>query len=693
MRDEASPSPASAQATGATVAEASVLERHMQGLIGRLRQRASVPRTLGRYRVHRVLGRGGMGTVYAAHDEELDRPVALKQLHASTSEAQARRLVREAQALAKLSHPNVVQVYEVTRDQGRWLIAMELVEGQTLRAWQATRPGWRRGVEVLLQAGQGLAAAHAAGLVHRDFKPDNCIIDPTGRVRVLDFGLVRDDEETAAPKDDASVVPSAARGAPEATRTGTVLGTPAYMPLEQLTGGRADARSDQFAFCVSLFEAIHGVRPFRGTSRDEMWLERAAERFQPAPADVRVPRRLLRALRRGLAADPEDRWPSMEALLEELRRLVAPRRGRWVAASLVMGVVAAAAMAAGRPREDGCAEGRGALAWGDRDRVRAALSSAGSIGEDTWIRVEPMLDEHAAAWTRAHEQACAFTDGGGASDGVLRLVCLEHQRVELEAVVRVLADADAPVVPRAVDLVDRLPRADECRDDEALRARVAPPVHEAAAVEQARAALIESSVARRAGRAEAARIHLHRARRALAGVGHGPILARLAREEGELLAATGEHATAEAALREAMAHASRARDWDELRRSTQALVLVLGERARSDEALRYRELLMGLAAADPRAEARAHDALARILEAAGQLDQAEAALRRALAIREHALGPEHLAVARTLAALATIHEAEGHRSEAALLRRRAATVGAVALGPEHPFVLALRASP
>ncbi|MEM9460261.1 MAG: serine/threonine-protein kinase [Myxococcota bacterium] len=252
-------------------------------------------RTLGRYAISRTIGHGAMGTVFEAYDQALDRSVALKLLRSGTTQGHAQRLRREAQALAKLSHPNVVHVYEVGQARDQWFIAMELVPGQTLRRWQQGTHGWRECVRVYGQAAQGLGAAHAAGLVHRDFKPDNCIIDEHGRVRVLDFGLVRDvalrSDPPASFEGSSSEVPSADGEGPPMllTQTGMVLGTAAYMPPEQLDGRRADARSDQFSFCVSLYEALYGQRPFVGSSLDELTHAITRAEVRPPPRGTAVP--------------------------------------------------------------------------------------------------------------------------------------------------------------------------------------------------------------------------------------------------------------------------------------------------------------------------------------------------------------------------------------------------------------------
>ena len=435
-------------------------------------------RTLGRYLVLGELGRGGMGTVLKAYDESLDRAVAIKLLHTEAAGRHTERLRREAQALAKLSHPNVVQVYEVGQHEEQWFIAMELVGGQTLRQWQRAPHDWRECVEVYLQAGAGLAAAHAVGLVHRDFKPDNCIVDGAGRPRVLDFGLVGGD---VVPSVDVTAEEIAAIGFGERgiesslTESGTVLGTPGYMPPEQMRGEEAGARSDQFSFCVSLYEAVYGERPFEGGTMTALLEAVFLETVRPASKGVRVPGNLRQILLRGLAADPMHRWSSMEQLLAELRRLVAPRRRRWLAvsASLALGLgLVGVGQAYRADMGQRCTGARARLdgVWDDvrRQGVEAAiLGTETSFAADTWERVESQLDAYANAWAGKHTEVCEATAiRHEQSDAAMRLRmrCLEKRRTSLRASVDVLAGADAEVVQNAVTLVAGLPALTRCDD-------------------------------------------------------------------------------------------------------------------------------------------------------------------------------------------------------------------------------------
>ncbi|MEM7156918.1 MAG: serine/threonine-protein kinase [Myxococcota bacterium] len=288
-------------------------------------------RRFGRYIVLDELGEGAMGVVLKAYDDVLDRQVAIKVLHTDPVGNHGPRLKREAQAMAKLSHPNVVQVFEVGEVDEKIFLVMELVKGQTLRQWQndsGTCPDWTECLELYLQAGRGLAAAHTKGLVHRDFKPGNVVVDNDGRVRVLDFGLARRDgadADESVPSVVVRVRSAAQRSVPldvSLTQTGAILGTPAYMPPEQMAGHDASVLSDQFSFCVSLYEAVYGERPFPGGSIPELMEAMTSDTIKPPPPESLVPRELRRVLLRGLSSEPHRRWPSMEVLLRKLRRLL-----------------------------------------------------------------------------------------------------------------------------------------------------------------------------------------------------------------------------------------------------------------------------------------------------------------------------------------------------------------------------------
>ncbi len=313
---------------------------------------------IGRYLVIGHLGAGGMGVVLSAYDPQLDRRVAIKLLRSdsglATTEGRA-RLIREAKAIAQLSHPNVVGVYDVgtvdATSPDDLYLAMELVEGDTLTRWLQRWPRpWRHILDVMLQAGRGLAAAHAVGLTHRDFKPDNVLVGTDGRVRVGDFGLARSvvGPEQALAADASGAIAAALHGS--LTATGTVLGTPRFMAPEQVRGDDTDARSDQFSYCVTLYDAIYGCHPLDGENAVAM-VDRGA-RAKPPPDGAKVPAALGRAILRGLEPMPGKRFPSMDALLAELS--LAPARPRRVLAAVAIGLAAAGAATAAvlaRPAE------------------------------------------------------------------------------------------------------------------------------------------------------------------------------------------------------------------------------------------------------------------------------------------------------------------------------------------------------
>jgi formylglycine-generating enzyme required for sulfatase activity len=317
--------------------------------------------TIGRYLVLERLGAGAMGVVYAAYDPELDRKIALKLLRPRTGEGDQERrqarMVREAKAIAKLSHPNVVGIFDVGVHEGKVFMAMEYLAGGTLTDWMAAkkRP-WRDTVKMFIEVGHGLAGAHVEGLIHRDFKPDNVLLDKNGVPKVVDFGLVRlsvgaaDLTESGATVTESSGRIEAQPPSPPVfaaetalTRTGALTGTPAYMAFEQFGGKPVDARTDQFAFCVALYEALYGERPFAGNNVIALAESVMSGRVREAPKGAEVPTWLRRAVIRGLATKPEARWPSMAAIVATLGDDPAVKRGRRLVAVGVMLSVAVVA--------------------------------------------------------------------------------------------------------------------------------------------------------------------------------------------------------------------------------------------------------------------------------------------------------------------------------------------------------------
>jgi tetratricopeptide (TPR) repeat protein/predicted Ser/Thr protein kinase len=416
---------------------------------------------IGRYRVLERIGAGANGVVYAAIDPELDRKVAVKVLRSDRGGASPDALAREAKLLAKLSHPNVVPVYDVGVHEGRVFLTLELVEGTTLREWLAQPRPWRESVGLFAQAARGLAAAHAAGVVHRDFKPENALIGADGRVRVSDFGIARWLE---APLEDTSASPTAS---PRPSSEGSLrAGTPAYMAPEQFLGDPLDARTDQFSFCIALHEAIYGKRPFAGRDRATLAANVLAGRRR-VPRDSACPRWLERAIARGLRTDPAERWPDMPALLAELEGDRRSPAARWVVAALLGASLAAAAIGLSERNTGGtdlCAHAGDRMAdvWTD-DRgakIREAFAATGiAYADERGRRLVSELDRFADAWRSAQERACEGVDEALA---VQRLYCLQSRLFELDSFASVLADADAEVVEFAVQSGSALRSPEDC---------------------------------------------------------------------------------------------------------------------------------------------------------------------------------------------------------------------------------------
>ena len=441
-------------------------------------------RTIGRYTVLDTLGEGGMGTVLRGFDPELDRQVALKVLQSQISHREAARLRREAQAMAKLSHPNVVQVYEVGESSGRIFVAMELVAGQTLREWMKEGHGWRECVALFTSLGEGLAAAHECGLVHRDFKPGNALIDSKGRPRVLDFGLARQAEGYDEFEDDPSLssVRAALVTTGEAiladtplTKTGAVVGTPAYMSPEQYHGDTVDARSDQFSFCVTMYEALYGDRPFAGSELDTIMEAVRLRELTPVPKGRRVPRALRKILLRGMALEPADRWGSIDELLAALRDMVASRRRAGVVSGVGLGLLLAGGGVAAASYFDGAEPSCHGLerelvgVWDSRrkEQLEGAFFNTQARGAvQTWDEVEAALDDYTRGWMTARVQACEVAAKSQPSiDAVVsRGECLESQRKALLGTVDQLATIGAEQVPQAMSWVSALPEPVTCDD-------------------------------------------------------------------------------------------------------------------------------------------------------------------------------------------------------------------------------------
>jgi serine/threonine protein kinase/tetratricopeptide (TPR) repeat protein len=464
--------------------------------------------TLGRYLVLEQLGAGAMGVVYAAYDPELDRKIAIKVLRPQEGKGdrarRQERLVREAKAMAKLSHPNVGAIYDVGVHGDQVFLAMEFLSGGTLRDWIAAkkRP-WRDTVKMFIEVGKGLAGAHAEGLIHRDFKPDNVLIDKNGVPKVVDFGLVRltssalersspgstDLSETA--EEEPAALPIADTVPAALTRTGALTGTPAYMAPEQFLGKPIDARTDQFAFCIALYEALYGERPFAGETVFAIADTVTSEKIKPLPKNTDVPTWLRRCLVRGLRVDPALRYPGFDELLATLGNDPAKRTKKWAVVSatlatmLSLGGLAVRSNSKTRPK---CTEAGRHLAgiWepgaGPSQRkaaIRDAFAATGkSYAAQAYTSVTRLFDQYVQRWTGMYTDTCEATHvRGEQSEEVLdlRMACLNDRLGNARALSDVFANADGKVVENAVSAAAALPSLDRCADVALLRAVVKPP--------------------------------------------------------------------------------------------------------------------------------------------------------------------------------------------------------------------------
>jgi eukaryotic-like serine/threonine-protein kinase len=665
---------------------------------------------IGRYVVLDPIGAGAMGVVYAAYDRNLDRRIALKLVRDPGRGSTRRRFLREAKALAQLSHPHVVAAFDIGEFRDQLFLAMELVPGQNLRDWLAgTSRGRREVVEVYRRAGEGLAAAHAAGVVHRDFKPENCLIDERGRVRVADFGLALMAGAVADEESDAGEEPASAR----LTSTGAVVGTPAYMAPEQRSGCMpVDARADQFSFAVSLYEALCGERPFEPegaagvrASASPFAGERAAARMGEPGVDAArdLPARIRRVLSRALATDPDERYPSMDALLADLRRDPARRR-RIALASAGGAVVAAAALLVATSGNEGspCQGGAEKLAgvWDPvrKQAVRSAFRASGSSqADDAWARVEPALDRWSADWTAMRTDACEATHvrrEQSASLLDLRMECLDGRLSDLSALVDLLSTgADASTVEHAAQAAESLAPAARCADGKALSGELRPPPEESTRIAELRDRLARVKALTTTGKYEEALAPGRQLAADAAAIGYRPLEAEALAYVAETERQRGNLDASEDALYRQIEAAQAGRA---TRLAAEGLIILTWLVGVHDERWQEGDRLARLARAaldamsrDDEMEALYESTVGSLRIEQGKLAEARPHLERALALAEKVFGPEGAYVGEPVHLLANLAEKEGRYDEAISLHRRARALAEAALGTEHPDVISM----
>jgi serine/threonine protein kinase/tetratricopeptide (TPR) repeat protein len=699
-----------------------------------------------RYRILDVVGSGGIGVIYAAFDEALGRNVALKLLRPSARssrklERRRARLVREAQALARLSHPNVVPIYEVGMFEDRVFLAMEYIEGSTMRRWlRRTQRSWQEILDKYIQAGRGLAAAHAADIVHRDFKPDNVLVGEDERVRVLDFGLATPVPDALATGRYATLsfddAPTPRGGRPKSaphhlsesvssliTAHGKVMGTPAYMSPEQSRGEPIDARSDQYSFCVALWEALFGERPHGPpTATARIRLHRRLSERGMTGKDV--PQAIQRALERGLSVHPEDRFENMDALIAAL----SPRPASWRRWLLVgaLPLVAAGALVAGMlgteegqvcPREDQALAG----VWDDQVRTQIhdrLTATERPYAAATWDTVARELDRWSARWLDARTDACEDTKVRQEQSPVLldlRMACLDRQLNSLAAVTETLAthtisgsEADAQL-EAALAAVLKLPDPERCERSalvggrtllhedpqldgelEQLRRELARArgLFDLARLDEALALTDEVAAEAAAAGLTASELRGRDAGRPVPTASE-PLLAETKLLRGQILAAAGKLEPAEEELRRAVFLAQQHGHDTVSVEACAALVDLLQARGELDSADDWAELgraTLARLGGDPHLEANLRFASARLARVRGDFDVALDDLRRVLEIREQLYGPEHVEVAKVLGEQVLAKTALGLHAEAEADSERALNILTTEFGITHPEV-------
>jgi tetratricopeptide (TPR) repeat protein/predicted Ser/Thr protein kinase len=668
--------------------------------------RRADPVQIGRFTVLGLIGRGGMGVVYACYDDILDRKVAVKLLRGEiTRDSAAALMLREAQALAQLAHPNVVAVHDVGTVDERVYVAMEFIAGETLQAWLDRAPrGWREVLRLALAAGDGLAAAHAAGLVHRDFKGDNVMVGDDGRVRVMDFGLVHAD--AAAAQDRPALSPGVARGhdalAATLTRTGALAGTPAYMASEQFLGEPTDARTDQFSLCATAWEALYGQPAYAGDSLLPLASNVTSGTMTPPPANSEVPAWLRRVLERGLRPRGADRHADTPALLQALR--ADPTRRRWTAGiitgTLVVLLAAFAAHAAVTQQAVAACEAEGGAIdgdWNDDTRAtleRSFLATGKSYAPTTFARTVPWFDRWAESWRVAAVTACRAHTIDQTWDPDLRARsgdCLEEARGNFVALVRELGDADDTGLARATAAAAALAQPLACSRADALRQRPMTRPERRDEVVAVRARLARAASLEAAGRYKDGHDAATTALEAARATGWTPLIAQAELQVGSLGERTGDFAGAEASLLRALAAARDARSPGLALGGSIDLVYLVGYRGSrpaegkvwAESALLQLALLPG---EHPLELADLHNHRAGVAYVSGDYDGSARLYTEALALREGALGHDHPRVADSLNNLAGARYAMGAHDEAARLYLRALALFEQALGPDHPQV-------
>jgi serine/threonine protein kinase/tetratricopeptide (TPR) repeat protein len=698
-----------------------------------------------------------MGEVYAAYDHELDRKVAVKLLRVKpgngVSLAEGRqRTLREAQAIARLSHSNVVIVYDVGTFEDQVFIAMEFVDGNTVTYWlQSQLRSWREIIKVFMAAGRGLQAAHDKELVHRDFKPDNVMVTRDGQVRVMDFGLARQVSEKGErdpvsgefkprPRTIAEAAAAIDRSSSsgdeppatlvinqdgpvgpdtmemhntrlfdnQLTRTGAMMGTPAYMAPEQFLGTATDARTDQFSFCVALYEALYGERPFGGNSMFALTSNVVQGNVKEAPASTKVPPWVRRILLRGLRPNATERFPSMKALLEALEKdpAVAFRRRALTIAAVLLPVAVGLGVRQSVASHQSVCGGAGdhlADVWeltapgveSPRQAAihRAFLASGKSYAADVYASVRRILGSYAQSWANMYREACEATHVRGEQSAEvldLRMSCLQERLGGLRALTQVYTAASGEVVENAVSAANTLGALERCADVPLLRAVVRPPEDPAtrARVDDLRRQLADLKARFDAGSwrgGGGAADGLATEARLL---GYKPLTAEALALVGHVRDKLTDGVGSAKAFEEAFWQADGARDDDVRADVAASLVYTYGylenDYAQSDRWASAADAVLQRIGGHDRERAWLLNNIASVAGLRGRKDESLRFSEEALALKQRAWGPDHPDVGVSEGNLAVALEDLGRDQEALEHVDRSIDILGHGLGAEHP---------
>jgi tetratricopeptide (TPR) repeat protein len=624
----------------------------------------------------------------------------------------------EARALAKLNHPNVITVHDVGSFQDHVFIAMEIIDGWNANEWaRETKRSWREVLDTYVKAGHGLVAAHGASIIHRDFKPDNILVGRSGRVRVTDFGIARvrkrgtdsavrelQEEASTDDPDTRKGLELFASAEGRLTAPGSVPGTAGYIAPEQYEGIDASERSDQFSFCVSLYEALYGQRPFAGETHAAIAFAIISGTVQEPPRGFDVPGWLRRVLLRGLAVKPEDRYPSMQALLDDLSKNPEVQR-RQTRTLFLGGLAVAAGIFAFASTRQGAAEPcpaptqKFAGLWDGavRDQVAERFASSGlPFADDSLASVSGAFDAYVEDWVRLHGEVCRATHvHKEQSESVLdlRMGCLEQRRRELGATAQVLTQADRKTLQQGVVAARSLPGLARCSDVPALQAQVPPPEdpESRAEAERIRSGLPQVRSARLAGRyAEAlaaARVAVDDA----IALGFAPLVAETRFLLAESQRDAGETASAEATLREVIRESAGISDPELTAKAWSALVFALSQSA-PEEALHLElaaDAAVRAAGDAPHLRAKLLGNLTAALLRAKRYEEARTRASEAIAVYEKSKLPLDQALGSFHSNLAASYYYLKDKEQARANWLKASEIYTTTLGPGHPDIASI----